>query len=388
MARRGEGRRNKLKQIFEDGWEEFKQKHPRYEEVDEVVQKMLGCGEFTSGYANYLCLDCLHEHRVAFSCKSTFCLSCAREYGRKWVETVKEMLHPGVIYRHLTLTMPSGLWTLVYQNRGELLEGLMKIVAPAMKEAVKKAKGKEVELGYIVVLQTAGRAATFNPHLHVLMTDGGLTKKGKWQELGYINYSLLHQIWKVYVLKMIEERLSEDEKAKKLVEEMRQKYPKGFVVHLQKNILPRLKQLTKYIVKYVVSPPMALSRIIRYEQEAGKVTYWYRDHISKKKKQETVSREIFIGRMAQHILPKGFQRIRYYGLQATCKLKRAREGIEVALKGVVQLGMRIVEGVKRMSYRERMKVSFGYDPIHTELSKMWVRDDIMADMASKLWDCV
>jgi hypothetical protein len=84
--------------------------------------------------------------------------------------------------------------------------------------------------------------------------------------------------------------------------------------------VPRLSQLTRYLVKYVVSPPIALSRIIAYDRDQGTVTYWYRDHRRPGKTRETVSRETFIGRMVQHILPKGFQRIRYYGLQATCIL--------------------------------------------------------------------
>ncbi len=57
-----------------------------------------------------------------------------------------------------------------------------------------------------------------------------------------------------------------------LVAEMRGRYKRGFVVHLQGDILARLQQLTKYIVKYVVSPPMALSRIVRYDGEGGQVT--------------------------------------------------------------------------------------------------------------------
>ncbi len=160
MVKRRKARRNKLKEIFRDGWEEFKGKYQRYEEVDEVVQKMLGCGDVANGYAMNLCPDCHEEHRVAFSCKSTFCLSCARKYGQRWVETVKEMLHPGVGYRHLTLTIPVGLRTLFYQHAPELLAGLMGEVAPAMNAAVGQAKRKAIEVGNIVVLQTAGRAAT------------------------------------------------------------------------------------------------------------------------------------------------------------------------------------------------------------------------------------
>ena len=88
-----------------------------------------------------------------------------------------------------------------------------------------------------------------------------------------------------------------------------------------------------------MSPPISLSRIINYDAERGEVTYWYRSHHAKGKKQKvTVSRETFIGRMVQHILPKGFHRIRYYGLQATCVLKKVRQKINVAFNAVVQLG--------------------------------------------------
>lgn len=59
---------------------------------------------------------CLEERRVAFSCKCQFYLSCAKAYGQEWVETVKGMLHPRVTYRHLILTVPEGLRTLIYQH--------------------------------------------------------------------------------------------------------------------------------------------------------------------------------------------------------------------------------------------------------------------------------
>jgi len=364
MTESGQEQKNVFKQIFEDGWADFKRKYPRYEAVDEVVQKMLGCGKPENGHAVYLCPECLEEHVVAFSCKSTFCLSCAKVYGQEWVETVKGMLHPGVKYRHLILTVPEGLRTLIYQHAGELLEGLLQAARGAMDAAVGQAKRQAVELGYIVVLQTAGRVANYNPHLHVLMTDGGLNGEGEWQALGYVPYDLLHRQWQAHVLKMVEERLAGDAQAAAVVAEMKAKYPKGFVAHLKGDSVPRVSELARYIVKYVVSPPMGLSRIIKYDRVRGEVTYWYKDHLSHGKKTTvTVDRETFIGRMVQHILPKGFQRIRYYGLQATCKLKKVREQLKVALQGAAQLVMdEVLKPVKRLTYRERMKRTLGRDP--------------------------
>src|SRR5215210_2241172 len=317
--------KNRFKQIFLDGWETFKRDHPRYAAVDTVVQKMLGCGDPANGQAIYVCPDCHARRVVAFSCKSQFCLSCAKVYGQTWVATVQGMLHRGVAYRHLILTVPERLRVLFYQHAAVLLSGLMQAARLAMDAVVGQIKRQPITLGYIVVLQTAGRSASYNPHLHMLMTDGGLRADGRWQRLGYVPYDLLHRLWQTHLLELIATRLAGDVQAQALIDEMRRRYPKGFVAHLQGNVLPRMKQLTRYLVKYVVSPPMALSRIVAYDQAQGTVTYWYRDHLHQGHKMvETVSRETFIGRMVQHILPKGFQRIRYYGLQATCMLKKLR----------------------------------------------------------------
>jgi hypothetical protein len=357
--------KNVFKQIFRDGWDDFKRKHPRYLSADEVVQKMLGCGEAANGYALYVCPDCQERRLVAFSCKSQFCLSCAKVYGEAWVATVQGMLHPGVTYRHLILTVPEGLRTLIYQHAAELLDGLMLAARSAMDALVARTKRQLLTLGYIVVLQTAGRSANYNPHLHVIVTDGGLRADGSWQALGYLPYDLLHRLWQTHVLEMIALRLAGDVQAQALVREMRRRYPKGFVAHLQGNVLPRMQQLTRYLVKYVVSPPMALSRIVAYDREQGAVTYWYRDHLRQGKKSvERVSRETFIGRMVQHILPKGFQRIRYYGLQATCVLKQVREKLALALPVAVQQVMDMPEAPRQQrSYRERMLCAFGRDPL-------------------------
>jgi hypothetical protein len=240
--------KNVFKQIFIDGWDDFKRRHPRYLSADEVVQKMLGCGDPAKGHALYVCPDCQERRVVAFSCKSQFCLSCAKVYRQQWVETVQAMLHPGVAYRHLILTVPEGLRTLIYQHEAELLDGLMQAARTAMDAVLRQIKRQPITLGYIVVLQTAGRSASYNPHLHIIMSDGGLGPDGTWPQLGYVPFDLLHRLWQTHVLEMIATRLAEDAPAQALIDEMRRRYPKGFVAHLQGNLLPRLKQLTCYLV--------------------------------------------------------------------------------------------------------------------------------------------
>jgi hypothetical protein len=93
------------------------------------------------------------------------------------------------------------------------------------------------------------------------------------------------------------------------------------------------------------------------------VRYWYNDHKTQQRQEEEVSALTFIGRMVQHILPKGFHRIRYDGLHATCKAKKVKE---VLTRLMIALG-RLIKGTYRITarqtYRERVLASTGRDPL-------------------------
>lgn len=100
-----------------------------------------------------------------------------------------------------------------------------------------------------------GRSANANLHLHIICTSGGLTEDGRWKE-----------------------------------------YPKGFVAYIEKGDVPAGgKGLAHYLAKYVVSPPVALKRIIKYDGK--KVRYWYKDHATGRRQEEEVDALTFIGRM-------------------------------------------------------------------------------------------
>jgi len=100
-----------FQQIFADHWATFQQAHPRYQTsyYDELVRKMLDCGTpVKMGYVEYRCLHCGQgQHLVSMSCKSSLCLRCAKVYTDNWVSQVSKVLHEGVIYRHVILTVPA-----------------------------------------------------------------------------------------------------------------------------------------------------------------------------------------------------------------------------------------------------------------------------------------
>ncbi|MCP4272308.1 MAG: hypothetical protein GY781_10130, partial [Gammaproteobacteria bacterium] len=119
---------NVYKQIFADHWEGFKERNPRYnnEYYNEIVEKMLKCGDPQQmGYIEYLCMNCGQGSRiVSMSCKSYLCLRCGKVYVDEWVSQVSEMLHEGVIYRHIVLTVPEISRKHFYGYNEELLGAL------------------------------------------------------------------------------------------------------------------------------------------------------------------------------------------------------------------------------------------------------------------------
>ncbi len=371
-----------FKQIFRDHWEEFKRQNPRYdqEQYEEPVQKMLGCGDESNGYSEYICMHCGKDRKkVPFSCKSCFCLSCAKKYVDDFVSQISEMLHSGVIYRHIVLTIPEQLRSSFYKERhnGELLSEFMKCGYECLEDVVSTAKRKLLKTGCVVVVQTHGRSGRYNPHLHIIMTSGGVnTEEEDWIDLGYFKYEIIHKKWQYHVFKMIKSYFGTEE-IKKVINELWKKYPKGLVANVSKGEVPEsFKGLSRYLAKYVASPPIAVRRISEYDGQT--VSYWYQDHKTKSKKYERVDVFTFIGRMVQHILPKWFQRVRYYGLEAT---KTFKKWSEVIREGVKNLG-RLVKGaykvIGKKRYRERYKDMNGCDPMicsycerEMDLLKIW-----------------
>lgn len=356
-----------FREIILNHWEGFKEKYPDYNkgQYEGVVQKMLGCGKEEGGYSEYICLKCGQEYRrVSFTCKSSFCLSCAKLYVDDFVIQVSKVLHSGITYRHIILTIPAQLRIYFYRGRKNksLLSALMRCGYECLEDMVSEIKRHGIKIGAIIVIQTHGRSGHYNPHLHIIITNGGINEKaGKWEGLNYFPYEVIHKKWEYHLLKMMKKEENTGE-MKELIEELWKRYPKGLVANVSKGEVPeRSKGLAKYLAKYLASPPISVRRIIRYDGKT--VTYWYNEHESKRKKVETVDVYTFIGRMVQHILPKGFQRIRYYGLQATKTFLKWREVIKAGLKRIGSLVKGVYEVLSKKRYRERYKEVSGRDPM-------------------------
>ncbi len=292
--------------------------------------------------------------RVAFTCKGSFCLSCAQKYTDDFVAQVSQMLRLGLRYRHIVLTIPEQLRKFFYKNRfkGKLLSVFMRCGYSCLEDVVSYVLKQKVKIGAIIVVQTHGRSGRYNPHLHIIMTSGGIDEEtGSWRELGYFPYEIIHKKWQYYRFKMLRD-FDRSVEMKALINDLYEKYPKGFVAFVTKGDVPeKCRGLARYLAKYVASPPIAVRRIIKY---TGKyVTYWYKDHQTKRKEVVTVDVYTFIGRMVQHIMPKNFQRVRYYGLQATKTFTKWSDAIKEGLQKVGRVIKGVYEIIREKTYRER-----------------------------------
>jgi hypothetical protein len=305
---------NVFKQIFADHWGAFQHAHPRYQTAyyDGLVAKMLACGNPEKmGYVEYRCLHCGQgKHLVSMSCKSSLCLRCAKVYVDNWVSQVSNMLHEGVIYRHIILTVPAMFRTTFYQHDAVLLSALRRCGVQCLDDLFSEVRGKALQGGYIVVIHTLGRTGQYHPHLHLIATSGGYDSQGqRWEHSPYLPYALLRRKWQWYLLTMRRQTLKTDA-INQLVDGCFTQYPNGLVTNVQKGKVPSgYQSLARYVAKYVVSPPIAVRRLDRYD--GHRVTYHYRSHRTERVECETVDVDTFIGRMVQHTVPKGFKRIRY-----------------------------------------------------------------------------
>jgi len=110
------------------------------------------------GYVEYRCLHCGQgKHLVSMSCKSSLCLRCAKVYTDDWVSQVSKVLHEGVIYRHIILTVPAMFRPTFSQNAAVVLSAFMRCGVQCLDDFYSTVKGKPLKGGYIVVLHTHGR---------------------------------------------------------------------------------------------------------------------------------------------------------------------------------------------------------------------------------------
>jgi hypothetical protein len=353
------GIKNKLrrfKKIFDSHWSAFINRYSRYDTdyYHAEINKMLTCSTKANGFATFQCLNCgKGKHKVNFSCKGKACPQCGKRYARESMCKIAVKLFPGVGYRQVVLTLPEQLRIPFYRHpdRSKLYSKFMELAHTCLEALVHDLfKSTDYKIAPIVFLHTNGRNGSYNPHLHVILAEGAFhPNKVEWKTFHHLSMAKLRLLWQKHLLALITE---EFEELTVLVSQLQRDYPDGFYTYpgnKDKDRVPTksYKGLIRYLTKYLSAPPIGVSKILNYD---GKhVKYYYQSHHTKARAYETVSARIFIGRMVQHILPKNFQRVRYFGLQHTASFKK---WYEIIAKVAGDLVDAMVSYAKRITYAE------------------------------------
>jgi hypothetical protein len=279
-----------------------------------------------------------------------------------WLSQVRQVLHEGVISRHIILTVPAMFRPTFYQHAAVWLSALMRCGVQCLDDFYSAVRGKALKGGDITGLHTHGRHGQSHPHRHLMATRGGFDGQGqRWEHLQYLPYALLRRTWQWHLLTMLRQTL-QTATGNQLVDRCFRKSPKGLVTNVPKGKVPSPYQsLARSVAKYVVSPPIAVRRIDHDDGE--RVTDPYRSHRTERVERETVAVDTFIGRMVQHTVPKGFKRIRYYGVQAPKTFAKVKVLIQAALAKVEGMVKGAITIIARLTSRQRYEQSTGRAPL-------------------------
>ena len=301
----------------------------------EVMSAIVSCRTAALGGHVTACEDCGHTQIACNSCRNRHCPKCQGAAARDWLAERQAELLP-VPYFHLVFTLPAAIADLAYQNKAIIYDLLFRASSEALLTIAADPKHLGARIGITAVLHTWGSARTHHPHVHMIVPGGGLSfNRSKWISCKpgfFLPVRVLSKLFRRLMLA----KLAAAHAAGKL-----QFF--GEHAHLAPAdafaaFLAPLKTTSWFVYskRPFAGPQAALAYLARYTHrvaisnrrlvalDADGVTFRYKDY--RRKGQEryrtmTLVPGEFIRRFLLHVLPKGFHRIRHYGLFASTTRK-------------------------------------------------------------------
>jgi len=348
-----------IKEILTDHWGSFILKTPNIRPVvRSEVLKVIQCGDPNFGCSFYVCPDCGAYKFVPFRCHSRFCNTCGTAYQTNRADSISFKLI-NCKHRHVVFTIAEELRHYFRKER-TLLHVLFKSSAQVFSDWFYNKNHKEhFRPGMVVALHTFGRDLKWNPHIHMLITEGATGNITKWKVFKHFPYTMLRKKWMTTILANMKAALNPDifpiSEFNTLVSALYRKYTDGFYVNApSKEDFNSPLTVARYITRYIGRPVMAQSRITAYD--GTNVTYWYQQHEDNETIFKTEHAYDFIKKLIIHIPEKGFNMLRYYGLYAMPDQKAEK------LNHLIQRHLRKVIRIKQY-WVFRIELSFHHDPL-------------------------
>lgn len=298
-----------LSSVIKEFTERFLDKYNSLPNHKKVLRAMQQCRKHHSPYMIAQCTNdlCLENSYVPHSCGHRNCPHCQNHESQQWIENQLNKQLPAQYYL-LTFTLPAQLRDLAWRNQSLIFSIFFNATQELLQTFTNNDKKLQGTAGFTSVLHTHSRRLDFHPHIHVVMPGAGINKKDKsWMVKSgkyLFNHKAMAKVFRAKILKAMT--------AHKL--QIPANTPKEWVVDC-KNVGKGDKALI-YLGRYLYKGVIQEKDILKSEN--GMITFRYLNSKTKKYQNRTVTGEYFLWLIVQHILPKGFRRVRSYGFLHPC----------------------------------------------------------------------
>lgn len=313
----------KIQEIFLKSYEAYCNQYQPNEVQHKAAYSIMQCKTGALGQNISICDDCGHLEAHNNSCKNRNCPCCQAVLKELWIDKRKSEVIDAP-YFHVVFTIPSELNPLIYCNQTLLYSVLHKCVSKTLLELTASPKHLGATPGIIQIFHSHGAKLNFHPHIHCIVSGAGLTKEKQFKKgksKFFIAESILGRKFRGKFLAMLDDAYKQNQlhfssRCKQLQNayewnEFRDSlYKKDWIPHA-KETFNGFGNAIDYLGRYTHRIAISNSRIKQVTDT--EVTYEYKNYKTNQNELITITHLEFLRRFLMHILPKGFQKIRYYG---------------------------------------------------------------------------
>lgn len=324
--------------ILTDNFNQYEQGHKITPEQLKAAIRIINCRTEAMGGHVEVCPKGHYQRTIYNSCKHRTCAMCSGTKTNEWIEKRKAQLLDTKHY-HVIFTIPHELNELWMINTKVMADKLFESAWEALSGMMQNEDFLGGTPGVIATLQTWGETMSLHPHVHMLVTGGGVDKSGEWRsskENYLVPVKTLMQLFRAKYIRKLQKETSQG----------KIKPPKGMMYKEVQALLKEIKQkdwnvyigkeynygdgVAIYLGRYIKGGPISNKRLKSYDGKT--VEFYYDDNheeeVTKKRKTMELSAEEFIRRLLMHVPPDGFKTVRSYGIYAGSKretLNKCRE---------------------------------------------------------------
>ena len=313
--------RLELAAIFRRYGAEYRQKYagrmlPSHIEAMLAIER---CRTEALGGQVYYCPECEQVSYSYHSCRNRHCPKCQNENAQEWLQEQQALLLP-VPYFMLTFTLPAELRQIASSHQKLFYDLLFRISAEATQQLGLDPRFVGGQMGMVGILHTWTRNLAYHPHVHYLVPAGGLPPDGQWREAHH-NFLLPVKALSKLMRGKFHAALRKTDWLKDIPPQV---WRQDWVVHCKPvgDGRTALKYLAPYVFRVAISNRRLVKLTDSGDMATSQVTFQYSTTDTGQLKLCTLSVEAFIHRFLQHILPKGFVKVRYYGCFASAVRSR------------------------------------------------------------------